>query len=224
MSSEVPSTPRFFVLEPGFRGSNYDGDVESAMPLNLGRVERCAACGAAVGKRPWLPPYRVNLILHGEQPGDFLATAGHDFLVSERFVQAFQAEGLTGLEGLLPVEVLRVRRRQRGLSAASAAPSYRVVRARYGPAAVDLGHSGLRYAEPLTCDVCRSMNMQSVHGFQVEAGSWKGEDLCRLRGLTGVLTVSERFERFVARHGFTNMRLTRTENYVWDPLTPKLGS
>ncbi len=193
------------------------------MPLNLGRVECCASCGAAVGKRPWLPPYRINLVLQGEQPGDFLVTSGHDFLVSERFVRAFQEEGLTGLEGLQSVEVLRVRRRQRG-PGPSATPAYRVARARYGPAAVDLGHRGLSYAQPPGCGGCRSTDMKSVHGFQVEPGTWKGEDICRLRGLTAFLTVSERFERLVARYGFTNMRLTPAEKYVWDPLTPKLQS
>ena len=33
-----------------------------------------------------------------------------------------------------------------------------------------------------------------------------------------VVVVSERFARFVERHGFTNMRLTPSEEFVWDPL------
>ncbi|QRK13686.1 hypothetical protein JQX13_19180 [Archangium violaceum] len=59
--------------------------------------------------------------------------------------------------------------------------------------------------------------MDAIHGFSLEAGSWRGEDIFHPRGLQGVLTVSERFERFVARHGFTNMRLTLSEEYVWNP-------
>jgi hypothetical protein len=36
--------------------------------------------------------------------------------------------------------------------------------------------------------------------------------------LCGSIVVSERFAEFVQRHGFTNMKLTPTEEYVWDPL------
>jgi hypothetical protein len=173
--------------------------------------------------RPWLPPYRVNLVLQGERPGDFLDTTGHDLVVSERFARAFREEGLTGLEGFHPVEVLRVRRRRPGPGRAST-PAYQVVRARYGPAAVDLARSSIRWAEPPTCDWCRTTLKQGVSGFRVEPGSWQGEDICRPRGLLGCLIVSERFERFVARHGFTNLRLTRTEEFMWDPLGHSLES
>ncbi|QRO02345.1 hypothetical protein JRI60_02200 [Archangium violaceum] len=65
------------------------------------------------------------------------------------------------------------------------------------------------------------MHKEAIHGFSLEPCSWQGEDIFRPRGLYGSLVVSERFERFVARHEFTNMRLTPTEQYVWDPLTPQ---
>ncbi len=64
--------------------------------------------------KPWLPPYRAELVLHGEELGDFIDAGGYDLLVSERFAQAFQEEGLTGLEGFHPVELVRVRRKRRG--------------------------------------------------------------------------------------------------------------
>ena len=32
------------------------------------------------------------------------------------------------------------------------------------------------------------------------------------------ILVSERFAAFVQRHGLTNMKLTPTEEYTWDPL------
>ena len=52
---------------------------------------------------------------------------------------------------------------------------------------------------------------------RLEAGLWQGEDIFRPRGL-GFLVVSERFKHFVKQHGFTNMRLTPIEEYVWNPL------
>ncbi|WNG42578.1 hypothetical protein F0U61_51060 [Archangium violaceum] len=62
---------------------------------------------------------------------------------------------------------------------------------------------------------------RSIHGFSLEPGTWQGEDIFRPRGLFGDLIVSERFERFVARHGFTNLRMTPIEEYVWDPHAPE---
>jgi hypothetical protein len=65
----------------------------------------------------------------------------------------------------------------------------------------------------------------AVHGFALEAGSWRGEDIFRPRRLYGSLVVSGRFERSVVKHGFTNMRMIPSEDYVWnifgrDPASP----
>ncbi|WNG21752.1 hypothetical protein F0U63_01215 [Cystobacter fuscus] len=76
-------------------------------------------------------------------------------------------------------------------------------------------------AQPPTCEECRYTHFESIHGFTLEPGTWNGEDVFRPRGLHGVLTVSERFERFVARHELTHLRLTPSENYVWDPHAPQ---
>jgi hypothetical protein len=83
---------------------------------------------------------------------------------------------------------------------------------------VDAAHSRLRRTEPVTCPECRYAGLDSIHGFTLEAGTWKGEDVFRPRGLQGCIVVSERFAEFVRRHGFTNMKLIPTEEYVWDPL------
>jgi hypothetical protein len=165
----------------------------------------------------WLPPYRVELVLHGEELGDFIKATGDDLLVSERFAQAFREEGLTGLEGFHPVEVVRVRRKRRGPKPALV-PHYLAVTACFGRAAVDVARSRIRYSKPPTCEECRSEGVDTIHGFTLEAGTWQGEDIFRPRGMQGRLVVSERFARFVERHGFTNMRLIPTEELVSDPL------
>jgi hypothetical protein len=157
------------------------------------------------------------LVLHGEEFGDFMEVAGDDLLVSERFAQAFRDEGLTGLEGFHPVEVTRVRRTRHGPKLFEI-PRYLTVRPCFGRAVVDLAHSRIRYDKPPTCAECRYEGIDTIHGFCLELGTWQGEDFFYPRGLQGAMTVSERFERFVVRHGFTNMRLTPSEEYVWDPL------
>jgi hypothetical protein len=216
MGSEFSVAPRFFVLEKGVLWSRYDAGAEKTDPVNRAEGARCPRCGDPIGMMMWLPPYRVELVLHGEELGDFMAVAGDDLLVSERFAQSFHDEGLTGLEGFHPVEVARVRRERRG-PRPSEVPRYLAVRPCFGRAVVDLAHSRIHYGKSPTCEECRSEGIDAIHGFALEAGSWRGEDVFYPRGLQGVLTVSERFERFVARHGFTNMRLTPSEEYVWNP-------
>lgn len=229
MGSEVPSASRFFVLQKGVLGSRYDAGAEKTEPVNRSEGARCSRCGDPIGMMMWLPPYRVELVLHGEELGDFIEVAGDDLLVSERLAQAFRDEGLTGLQGFHPVEVTRMRRARRG-SKPSEVPRYLAVTPCFGRAVVDLTHSRILYDKPPTCEECRSEGIDALHGFTLEPGTWQGEDIFYPRGLQGILTVSERFERFVARHGFTHMRLTPSEEYVWNPqgrelpAPPKPGS
>ncbi len=219
MGSEA-SSPRFWVLNKGEIGSRYDADAEKTEPVNRSEEgARCNRCGDPIGMMMWLPPYRVELVLHGEKLGDFMEVAGNDLLVSERFAQTFRDEGLTGLEGFHPVEVTRVRRKRRGPKLIEIL-RYLAVRPCFGRAVVDVARSRVLYIKPPTCEECRSEGFDAIHGFSLDPSTWQGEDIFYPRGLQGIMTVSERFERFVARHGFTNMRLTPSEEYVWNPRGP----
>ena len=215
MASDVSPSPRFFVLEDDVFGHS-DTKFDKGEPVNRGEPPECPQCGTTIGMLTWLPPYRGELVLHGGQLGDFVESTGYDFLISERMAEAFRAEGLTGLLGFHPVEVVRMRRRRKG-PAPGDVPRYFAVTACFGRGAIDEAHSLIRRGEPITCTECRSTGVDTIHGFTLEPGSWQGEDIFRPRGLQGDLVVSERFAEFVQRHGFTNMKLTPTEQYVWDP-------
>src|SRR5690242_13337619 len=132
MDSEASASPRFFVLTEGALRSRYDADVDTVEPVNLGDAPRCPRCGDIVGLLTWLPPYRVELELHGEELGDFISGAGYDLLISGRFAESFRAEGLTGLEGFHPVEVLRVRRVGKRALKPITVPRYYVVSPCFG--------------------------------------------------------------------------------------------
>lgn len=216
MASDRPPIPRFFVLKDDMFG-RHDTKFRDVKPVNLGEPPPCPRCGEPMGMLTWLPPYRGELELYGEGLGDYVEGHGYDVLISERMAEAFREEGLTGLLGFHPVEVVRVRRKRKG-SKPGAVPRYFAVTACFGRGAVDEVHSRLRRTEPITCPECRSAGVDSVHGFTLEPGTWQSEDVFRPRGLRGSILVSERFAQFVQRHGFTNMKLIPTEEYVMDPL------
>ncbi|SET15508.1 hypothetical protein SAMN05443639_1027 [Stigmatella erecta] len=214
MAFDVPGS-RFFVLEEGMFGPN-DTKFSKVAPVNRGDPPQCPLCGEPMGMLTWLSPYRVELELHGAAPGDFVEGPGYDVLISQRVAEAYQEAGLTGLLGFNPVEVVRVRSKRKG-SAQGAIPPYFAVIACFGRGAVDEARSRIRRSEPVTCPECRSAGVDSVHGFTLEPDTWQGEDIFRPRGKRGSLVVSERFAALVHRHGFTNMKFTPTEEYVWDP-------
>ena len=90
--------------------------------------------------------------------------------------------------------------------------------ATFGRAGVDEAHSRIRRASPIECVECRGTGVDGIYGFQIEPGTWDGLDVFRPRGLQADVVVSERFADFARRHGFTNIKLIPTEQYVWDPL------
>ena len=141
MDSERLSAPRFFELEDDMGGA-HDTQFENVEPVNRGEPPPCPKCGETIGPLTWLPPYRAELELHGRDFGDFVTGSGSSRLISERMAAAFQAEGLTGLLGFHPVEVVRVRRRHKRPTPLTM-PRYFVVTARFGPGAVDEAHSRL---------------------------------------------------------------------------------
>jgi hypothetical protein len=212
MASEAPPSSRFFVLCDG-RGGSHDARFDKAEPVQRGEAPRCPRCGAPIGMLTWQPPYRVELEVHGQSLGDFVEGSGYDRLISGRMAEAFQAEGLTGLLGFHPVEVVRVRRNHKG-SGTGTVPRYLAVTACFGRGAVDEGRSRLLRNRPLACPECRDPGVDAIHGFALEPGSWQGEDVFRPRGLQGRILVSARFESFVQRHGLTNLRLIPAEEYV----------
>jgi hypothetical protein len=224
VASEERGAQRFFVLDDDMHGP-HDTKFDKVEPVNRGDTAYCDKCHRSIGLLTWLPPYRVELELYGKSLGDFVTGPGSSVLISERFAEAFRAEGLTGLLDFHPAEVVRVRRKRKGPQPGP--PShYFVVNLCRSRAAVDVTRSLLRYGKRVTCEECRSAGLDTIHGFTLEPGTWQGEDAFRARGLPGTKIVSERFAQLVARHGLTNMKLIPAEQYIWDPLRqgPPLAS
>src|SRR5512146_272664 len=133
------SEQRFYVLTVDFEGA-YDTDALYAAGSETGDALLCPKCGRAIGMREALPPFRVEVAVHGKEgAGDFVECPGDSLLVSERMAAAIRSEGLTGLHGFRPVEVVKMNARAKRLGL----PRYLLVEATYGRAAVDEARSRL---------------------------------------------------------------------------------
>jgi hypothetical protein len=216
MASDASSPPmRFFVMDRVLWGQ-YDTEF-TEIGENFGPAPRCPQCDLATGALSWQPPYQGELELYGKDYGDLLKGPCDGLLVTERFAGDFKAEGLTGLSGFHPVEVMRVRRKRRGPKPGPP-PGYLFVMPAYGNPAVDMERSRIWGKRPLNCTECRYVGPDAVDGFTLEEGTWKGEDVFRPRGLSGTVVVSERFMRFAEKHAMSHMAMVPIEKYVWDPL------
>jgi hypothetical protein len=174
-----------------------------------GEAPRCPACGVYVGGREWLPPYEVELQLHGDDWGD-VAYFGSDLLVSRRFADAWDRVQLTGLEILEPVHIVQPRRVE--------VPQYLRTAVSLSDTAVDEAQSTIVRDRPPTCVVCRSGGMDAIGALVLEQRTGSGEDVFEARGLQGLVLATDRFRAFVQDEGLTNLGLVPLNDYVWDPL------
>ena len=104
----MASEPRFFVLLRDDLRQPHDTDFVPVLGFETGDFPRCPTCGQGIGQRDWLPPFKVEITVHGKEgAGDFVECA-RSLLLYERMVDAFRSEHLTGLQGFHPVEVVKM--------------------------------------------------------------------------------------------------------------------
>jgi hypothetical protein len=191
----------------------YDTEYGAASDRRLGAAPTCSVCGRFVGMRTWLPPFRVELALHGAEWGDFAFWSDSDFLVSARVAAAFTEAGLTGLN-LDPVEVVSAR------GSRLPPPQYPRAEPVRSEAAIDEQRSNVTRSDGTAyCTRCGA-EVDGIEGFAVRTDTWSGEDVFEARNLRAVPMASERFRRLADANGFTNVRFIPTESFRWDPYEP----
>lgn len=161
----------------------------------------------------WEPPYRVELETWGQRFGDLAFGAGEEFLVSDRFARLWKEEGLVGLEGFHPVEIVKVKRRGKRIEGKP--PRYFVVRPVYSDVAVDQERSGFQWEEPPKCGVCREGTLLGYDRVVLEGEP--RENIFIPRRL-GVVIVDKRFKDFCDGHKITNCTLIPAEKASYWPL------
>lgn len=205
---------RFFVLgDSRTKDWTYDAWVRALKPQNQGSAPECAVCGTCVGMLPWLPPYHAEIIVHGKKLGDIVDVGGSSLLVSERFRNAWENEGLRGINEFSPLERVRIRPARFGKKT----PTYFHVAAQHFKTRVDLARSLMEFERPITCYACINSAPESIRGFTIDESTWSGEDLFIAWGIFGTLIVTDRVREMRDKYGLTNMNMTPVEEYLSDP-------
>jgi len=201
----------FYCLEslPRVEQAAFRMDCLVANGTKRGDAPTCPACAAYVGGRRWLPPFRVEITIVNGGFTDITSVGGgsDSLLLSERFVKAYHAEGLTGLTGFERVEIVNVKGK----------PAYRDQRPIYHRAEcgrtraiLDEVASGV-VKTGVKCKLCRTGLIDDYLRHVLIPDTWDGEDLFIPFNMPGSIMTSVRFKRFCEEYAFRGMILIPAE-------------
>jgi len=218
----------FYVIEPAdgkMFGTKW-AYADLIPPVNRGDSQYCPVCGGAVSGLRWLPPHRIKL--SSAKPGkwgDFVWGAGFPLLVSSKFKEIYEREGLMGIEEFsATVEVVRMGTLKSGQFPIPP-PTYHLIHILWGGANQDDIASGLTQEHPevITCTFCRvGVTRRKQERVVIEEGSWNGNDIFKPRNAPVPFMVSEPFKQAVEDYKLTNIWIIPAEKFAYDERRPGL--
>jgi hypothetical protein len=205
---------RFFVLKQDRQSRQYSTDIYG---INQKMVDalRCPACNGYYSGLRWQPPYQVEVERRGREFGDIVQGVGMYLFLTSKFRHAWEESKLRGISGFEPVEIVRVKPRK----AVTLVPTYWHVVMDHGLTAIDMARSVFAYSinEPPKCAYCAG-SFDAVAGFEIDQGTWTGEDIFVPRNMAGSIVVSQPFVDMVTKYQLTHAVFIPTEKYIFDPL------
>lgn len=182
-------------------------------PNNSGPGQDCPVCGMGLGMLSWIPPRRLSVVTYGRPLTDILecAGAGDAFIVTEKFRQMWEAEGLRGIREFEPVEVVQTRKK-----ALQAPPPllYYAEPAREGDR-LDDAKSGVIRKRGKKCACCGGPSVVRIERIVLDPTSITGNDAFYLMNYNnGVF--SPRAKDAFDRWGITTYGLVRDDEYSRD--------
>lgn len=211
---------RFYVLEP-VGGLMFGTKWAYGEPVGtrvFGDGRHCPFCGRPITGYEWQPPHRIKLSsAKPEKWGDFVWGAGFDLMVSNRFKQIYELEGLNGIEYFYPpVDIIRVGTRKAG-DLPEGIPIYHLVSIRWNGANLDDQESEVKRKpeKPPLCPYHRG-GIIYLKQMILQPDSWDGSDIFLAGGgLDSAIIVSQRFYDIVKKYSLTNAWLIPAENYAY---------
>lgn len=202
---------KFFIINKKPSGTNdfekFRTDFYYDDSVKKGNAPQCPKCGAFTGMLTPLPPYRAKLETWGIDFGD-VAFWMNDFLVTQRFRDAYLVSGLSHIGDFESVDVLSCRRYRKFNRDI---PKYFRAVPRIGSARINPVASGIVWSDDKQpeCEVCLSGAgvIKRWKSVAIDEGSWNGDDVFYPYGLTGELVVTERFAKWAHQYEFKNLIL-----------------
>ena len=149
----------------------------------------------------------------GREFGDVAFPTASDILVSVRFKQLWERQGLVGLSNFKPVEVVKVTWHRKLVAEP---PPYFKATVVLSQAVVDDVASGVEQEEPPTCPVCRKGGLVKCwRAIIIKPETWAGEDIFRPRWC-GAFLATTKFKEFCEGNEIRNAVFIPADEYSHD--------
>lgn len=206
---EIPETTKYAEAEAA-EGTVYDFDV----------FEKCPECGRPVSGGYWKRPHIIDI--NKRKLPDFMYIAGGTgtFLVTERVLNAFRQNQLTGILSAEEIDVIQYRGQPLN---SQSNPRYYSLKLARSFASIDHERSEILYGdyyEEKRCSLCnpKGATKDFFRRLEMNMDRYEGYDIFTIYELGEATFVSQRFVDFCEHNGFSNLRATPIENY--DTMTP----
>lgn len=201
----------FYEMDPsGSRAYRYGVSDDSFLGYDR---TLCSTCGREIVRPRFNGLHHKIRLEGGKRYPDLLAFCGAGtteqgeryLLLSERAVEAFSREGITGLEDCQQATILTAEGASHDVADA---PNYYLADISgtidlNGPAMSNLRKKNM-------CPACGKFRWshQRLSPLRVDSASWNGKDLCRLTSIPGCVICTEKVREMVKKHRLTNFAFT----------------
>jgi hypothetical protein len=178
--------------------------------MKFGSAKHCPTCGGAVSAKEHLSPLEFELECKDRGFGDIAFGAMDDVIVSQRFRNLWEAEGLTGITEFTPTTITSVKRCKKF---SGDPPSYFLAKFVWSSALINEAASQFKRPHPIKCDVCRDGIINGYDRIEFYTETLEDFDVFHPVRLRGLKVVSERYKEFKERNKITNSLLVPCEVY-----------
>lgn len=206
---------KFYVLEfnsewkagktPDSPAHNLWSTAQEVERIN-GDSEKCPMCGRHVSMLSWQQPHKMRLI--GKRyPDRLVDNLMQPLVVSDRFVEMFRREKLSGVSEFTQIEVVNT----------TDSPNYYLGHVLFNQSVqIDLLHTIVEgQPKEWSCPICNpwGTSKDKILKLALSTTNWDGQDIMRLYAFGTI--VSERFYDCVRQYRLTNFVMSAVDKYQW---------
>ncbi len=182
---------------------------------------KCPKCKHSISCLEWLPPHEIEISRSiPKWWGDFLWGPALLFMTSQRFIEIYNREKLTGIDKFHPpAEIVRLgTKKPKDISVPL--PQYSVIEMLWKGVRQDDRLSEFSYESVSTPPVCEYCHNGMWHRKQkrtvIDESTWDGSDFFVVVNNTGLVFADEKAISVIEKYGLTNVKYLRTEDCAFD--------
>lgn len=160
----------------------------------------------------WLEPRKIRLS-NTKYPDRLTSWLSEPLVASQKFIDIYSIEGLTGINLFEPIEVVKVAHKTKN---SADPPMYFRAQIDYTQSVrVDAGKTRIHGQESgWSCELCNpwGCTVDHIETLVLDTTNWDGIDIFRVYAI-GRVVVSQRFHDAIQKYGLTNFNLVTVEDY-----------